>query len=287
MKLIDTIRAGNTLGEGVFWDAAGRSVWWTDIEERRLLNYAPQTRRLASFAMPERVGSFALTGDGTRVIAAFESGFALVGLDGGTLDWLGKPDAGLGRVRFNGGRTDRQGRFWAGTQEEAEPRSGCASLYCVDRDGAIHRRESGIQISNGLAWSPDGTTMYFADTPLRTIWRYDFDPRDGTISNRHVFAHTPKGAYPGGATVDADGHLWSAHWGAGMVVRYTPDGAVERVLDVPVSRPSAVAFGGADLDLLFVTSAREAGAAESEPGAGDVFVYESDVKGLAEKRYGA
>lgn len=289
MRPVETIRAGNTLGEGIQWDAATRAAWWTDIQERKLLRYDPATKDLKTFAMPERVGSFALTGDGARIIAAFESGFALADLKGGAPQWLGKPDAALPALRFNDGRTDRQGRFWAGTMEEAEPRKGLGNLYCVDADGTVHRRETGIMISNGLCWSPDGNTMYFADSPLRTIYCYDFDIASGAISNRRVFAETPEGAFPDGATVDAQGRLWSAHWGAGVVVRYTADGAADRILEIPASQPTCVAFGGPELDLLFVTSARDGLSAQTlagETGAGDVFVYKMDVKGLADRRYG-
>jgi sugar lactone lactonase YvrE len=288
MELVETIRAANTLGEGIHWDLKTQAAWWTDIQERKLLRYDPRTRALQTFAMPERVGSFALTGDGSRVIAAFESGFALVDLAGGSPSWLGKPDAALAGLRFNDGRVDRQGRFWAGTMEEIEPRKGLGSLYCVERDGAVHRRETGIMISNGLCWSADGRRMYFADSPLRIIYCYDFDPVRGEISNRRVFARTPEGAHPDGATVDAQGYLWSAHWGAGAVVRYTPEGHVDRVLAVPASQPTCVAFGGAALDLLFVTSARDGLQAEAlaaQSGAGDVFVYKMDVKGLPDRRY--
>jgi sugar lactone lactonase YvrE len=238
--------------------------------------------------MPERVGSFGLIERSDDMIAAFASGFAIVGLKGSPVRWLGKPDAALPGVRFNDGRVDRQGRFWAGSMVETEPRDARGNLYCVGKDSAVERRESGIVISNGLCWSPDSRRMYFADSPLRTIYAYDFDAGDGSISNRRVFAHTPEGAHPDGATVDADGCLWSAHWGAGRVVRYTPDGAVDRTLLVPASQPTCVAFGGTNLDLLFVTSAREnlsEKALAGEPDAGNVFVYKMNVKGLPDRRY--
>jgi sugar lactone lactonase YvrE len=288
MELVDTIPARNTLGEGIQWDAATRSAWWTDIQEKTLCRYDWTARKLERFAMPERVGSFALMERGARIIAAFESGFALIDLKGGATEWLGRPDAALPGVRFNDGRVDRQGRFWAGTMEETEQRTGRGKLYCVDKDRAVHRRESGIMISNGLAWSVDGATMYFADSPLRTIYRYDFDTASGRLSNRRLFIRTPEGAHPDGATVDSEDFLWSAHWGAGVVVRYRADGTVDRVLSVPASQPTCVAFGGPDLDHLFVTSAREGLSTETlsiEPSAGDVFVYKMNIRGLPDLRY--
>jgi sugar lactone lactonase YvrE len=288
MELIESLGVHNTLGEGIQWDIETQSAWWTDIQERRIQRYTPGTRALDTFAMPERVGSFGLIDGSSNIISAFASGFAIVDLKGSILRWLGKPDAALTGVRFNDGRVDRQGRFWAGSMVETEPRDARGNLYCVGRDHTVERRESGIIISNGLCWSPDSRSMYFADSPLRTIYVYDFDPSDGSIANRRVFAHTPEGAYPDGATVDADGCLWSAHWGAGRVVRYAPDGTPDHTLHIPASQPTCVAFGGTNLDLLFVSSAREnlsEEVLEDQPDAGNVFIYRTDVKGLPDRRY--
>jgi L-arabinonolactonase len=288
MELIDTIHIGNTLGEGVQWDAPGQALWWTDIQERRLHRYDWATKALETLPAPERIGSFGLIAGSSAVIAAFESGVALYDPRGGAPKWLARPDAGNAGVRFNDGRVDRQGRFWAGTMEETEPRTGRGSLYCIDGNGRAFKRESGVQISNGACWSPDSSRFYFADSPLRTIYCYDFNPATGAIANRREFARTPEGAFPDGACVDAQGFLWSAHWGAGRVVRYTPGGDVDSIIDVPASQPSCVAFGGPGLDLLFVTSARD-GLTEAElalqPSAGDVFVYKMGCVGLAENRF--
>ncbi len=288
MKLVETLRVRNTLGEGIQWDVETSAAWWTDIQERTILRYVPSTGAFDTFAMPERVGSFGLIEGSDNIVAAFESGFAIVDLNGTILRWLGKPDAALPGVRFNDGRVDRQGRFWAGSMVETDPRDARGNLYCVYKDGAVQQRESGIIISNGLCWSPDSRIMYFADSPLRTIYVYDFDASDGSIANRRVFAHTPEDAYPDGATVDAEGYLWSAHWGAGQIVRYRPDGSVDRTLPVPASQPTCVAFGGGDMDLLFVTSAREnlpESALAKQPDAGSVFIYKTDVKGVPDRRY--
>lgn len=288
MEPVDIIAAGNTLGEGIQWDVETQALWWTDIQERRLLRYDWAQRTLESFSAPERIGSFGLIKGSTDIVAAFESGIALYDPRGGEPQWLARPDVDIPGVRFNDGRVDRQGRFWAGTMAETEPRSGRANLYCIDSAGRAHRRESGVAISNGICWSPDGTRFFFADSPLHTIFVYDFNPEMGTISGRRVFAQIPDGAHPDGATVDAEGCLWSAHWGAGRVVRYAPDGRVDRVLKVPASQPTCVAFGGPQLDLLFVTSAREGlGGAElaGQPSAGSVFVYKIGPIGLADNRF--
>jgi len=288
MELIDTIHVGNTLGEGIQWDVAGHALWWTDIQERRLHRFDWAKKTLETFPAPERIGSFGLIEGSTAIVAAFESGIAYYEPRGGTPKWLARPDAGVPGVRFNDGRVDRQGRFWAGTMVETEPRSGRANLYCIDGSGRAHKRESGVTISNGICWSPDSLRFYFADSPLRTIYCYDFNPATGAIANRREFARTPEGAHPDGAVVDARGFLWSAHWGAGRVVRYSPGGEIDAVLEVPASQPTCVAFGGPGLDLLFVTSARD-GLTDRElarqPSAGDVFVYKMGCVGLAENRF--
>lgn len=287
-ELLHIIRVGDTLGEGIVWDGESRRVLWTDIHARRLHRYDPATDALETFATPERLCSFGLVQGRAELIAAFESGigFHTPGTDG--IAWLHRPTFAAPGIRFNDGRVDRQGRFWCGTMSEAETPAAVGSLYRLDRNGSASVHESGIAISNGICWSPDGTRFYFADSPLRTIFVYDFDPGTGRIANRRVFAHTPDGAYPDGANVDSQGHVWSAHWGAGCVVRYAPDGTVSARIDVPARQPTCVAFGGPDLDRLFVTSAREglnADALLGQPHSGDVFVYKIPVPGLPDARY--
>jgi sugar lactone lactonase YvrE len=221
-----------------------------------------------------------------RIIAAFESGFAFYHPESGQLDWIERPEHAAANVRFNDGRVDRQGRFWAGSMVEgAGPPTG--KLYSLTGSSSqVHL--SGIAISNSLCFSPDGRQLYFADSPHRLILRYDLDPGTGALSNRQVFARTPAGAYPDGSQVDAQGYLWNAHWGAGRIVRYAPDGSISGAIEVPASQVSCVAFGGRQLDLLFVTSARvdlTPTQLASEPNAGDLFIYRLDVKGLADARF--
>jgi sugar lactone lactonase YvrE len=287
MEPIDTIRVGNTLGEGVLWDADSQTLWWTDIHDRKLYRHDYRARRTEAIAMPERLCSFGFVRDSGNLIAAFESGLAFYDPSSGATEWVARPPARAG-VRFNDGRIDRQGRFWAGTMVEAEGLDEKASLYCLEGSGKLQIRESGIAISNGICWSPDGKRFYFADSPLQTIFAYDFDATSGAISNKRVFAKTPPGAYPDGANVDAEGFLWSAHWGAGQVVRYAPDGTIDRTIDVPASQPTCIAFGGPDLDLLFVTSARDGLTADAllrHPSAGDVFIYRVGIRGLPDARF--
>jgi sugar lactone lactonase YvrE len=285
-ELIDIIPAGNTLGEGVLWDPAAERLWWTDIQERRLFRYDPASRALERFKLPERLGSFGFVEGGGRIIAAFESGFALYRPQSAQLDWIARLAHDGRNVRLNDGRVDGQGRFWAGSMVEGdgEPRG---RLYCL-HGGAVRVCLSGIAISNSICFGPGGRHLYFADTPHREIVRYDIDPDSCELSNRRVFARTQDGGFPDGSIIDAEGCLWNAQWAAGRVVRYAPDGSVSAVIEVPASQVTCVAFGGRRLDTLFVTSAREGlnrSALERQPHAGDVFVYRLRVKGLVEPCY--
>jgi sugar lactone lactonase YvrE len=289
-KLAEVIAAGDRLGEGPVWSARDQRLWWTDIQNRRLRRWSPAGRAIENVATPERLCSFALVeGRPDTLLAAFETGLAWFQPDRGRVDWIARPERGGTGRRFNDGRTDRQGRFWVGTMVEDEALAGpaSASLWRYDSAGAFEACEAGVSISNGLALSPDGRTLYFADSPRQVILAYDLDPETGAIRGRRVFAEVERG-YPDGATVDADGRLWSARWGAGEVVCHAPDGRVARVVNMPASQPTCCAFGGHDLSLLLVTSATDgltASERAAQPLAGSVFVYESDAVGLAEVPY--
>jgi L-arabinonolactonase len=287
MNPVRTIAVGNALGECILWDEQTQSVWWTDIEGCGLYAFDWRGQSLRRFAMPERLGAFGFVKASGLLVGAFAGGFALFDPVSGLKSSIVRPDGLAPGMRLNDGRVDRRGRLWAGAMEEPAGGARNARLYCVG-GGAVHTREQGLGISNGICWSPDGTIFYLADSVRHVIWRYGFDPESGTISDRREFVRTPGDAFPDGAAVDAEGFVWSAHWGASRVVRYAPDGSIDRVLHMPVSQPSCVAFGGENLDLLFVTSARtrlNEAALAAQTGAGDVFVYNVDVKGLPESRF--
>ena len=289
-RLLEVLPVAHLHGEGVQWNADDGCLWWTDISGCALHRYHLGRGALESFATPERLGCFAFIEGDARLLVAFASGFALFDPRDGQVRWLDRCEpAGSGR-RFNDGRVDRQGRFWAGTMVEdamlAAPYS--ASLYCLGQDGRAVERERGIGISNGLCWSPDGRTMYFADSPRHTIHAYDFDPDSGLPSRRREFARTGPDAEPDGSAVDAEGAVWNAQWGGGRVVGYSPAGEVLETVDTPgAMQPSCVAFGGDALDLLCVTSAwvgLDEGARAAQPQAGHVFLYEASARGLPERR---
>lgn len=280
------VEARNRLGEVPVWDVAEQALYWVDIEEKRLQRFTPATGVVEQWTMPERIACFALRERG-GLIVAFASGFAFLDLATGAVERLAAPDADPGN-RFNDGKCDRRGRFWAGTMDDGLT---CHSggLFRLDPDLGCRRMADGIGISNSLAWSPDDRVMYFADTLDRTIYRYDFDIETGAIANRRVFATThDRPGNPDGSTIDAEGYLWNAEWDGWAVVRYAPDGRVDRVIELPVQKPTSCMFGGPDLATLYVTSAvwdLSGAALARQPLAGGLFAIDVGVRGLPEPRF--
>ncbi len=285
-ELIASIPVSNVVGEGVVWNAEDGAVWWTDIQTSKLYRYHLETESLKSWSTPERVGSFSFIENDNRLIVAFASGFAYYCLETGEVEWISRPEKNILGNRFNDGRVDRQGRFWAGTMVEDFSQSRKpGALYSVDSDGQTQCHVENIHISNGLCWSVDSSLVYHADSPKNAIYVYDFDKEEKRLSNRRLFAACEEHCSPDGAIIDSEDYMFSAHWGGWQVVRYTPDGAVDCVLDMPVSQPTCVAFGGKNMDILFVASANEnlsADELQRQPQAGNLFIYQTDFKGLKE-----
>jgi sugar lactone lactonase YvrE len=198
------------------------------------------------------------------------------------------PEPERAENRFNDGKTDRQGRFWAGSMHDPETLP-TGSLYRLDGDLSCHQMADGLVISNALCWSPDGRTMYHADTARRVVWAWACDPASGDIAGRRPFVEiaAADGA-PDGATVDAEGCVWLAHWGGWRLSRFDPDGRLERVVRLPVQQPTCPAFGGPGLDVLYVTSASiglSAAERARQPWAGAVLALDPGVRGLPEARF--
>lgn len=288
-ELIDVLPVHNELGEGVIWDTSRRAVWWTDIESRLIYRYQFAAKHLEHWATPERLGCFAPVAGKDYLIAAFESGFAYFDPPSGHVEWLQRVEEDTPKTRLNDGRTDRQGRFWAGSMvEKGGSEADAGALYCLDQQLRCSSKILGLSISNGLCWSPDSAYMYHTDTPSGRIDRYDFDSQTAALSNRNTLAETEAGSWPDGSIVDAEGYLWNAQWGGSQVVRYSPAGEVDLVLPVPVSQPTCVAFGGADLNMLFLTSAKQGLDKETlaqQPDAGNVFIYATATTGLTESEF--
>jgi len=281
------VDAGNRLGEVPVWDVDEEALYWVDIENSLLQRLTPADGAIERWTLPERLCAFALRRSG-GLIVALASGLAFFDPSSGAIERLASPEADMPRNRFNDGKCDRRGRFWAGTMDDRlSERTG--ALYRFDADGTCHRMEKDIGISNSLAWSPDNRVFYFADTLQRKIFAYDFDIEAGTIGNRRVL--TDMAGQPGnpdGSTIDAEGFLWNAQWDGWRLVRYAPDGRVDRVVELPVQKPTSCMFGGPDLRTLYVTSAvwdLTPAQIERQPWAGGLLALDVGVAGLPESRF--
>jgi xylono-1,5-lactonase len=269
------------LGEGPSWVAREQALYWVDIPEKRIFRWT-EADGCRAFEASTHVCSLAPSVDG-RFVGAGYDGF--LSLDpGGRIVGLGDPEPELPGNRFNDGKVDRQGRFWAGTMDRSE-REASGSLYRLDPDLRWTRIDSGYRVTNGPAFSLDGRTMYHTDSALQRIYAFDL-AIDGSASSRRIFAQFGKGdGYPDGMTVDAEDCLWVAFWDGWCIRRLSAGGERLEEIRMPVQRPTSCAFGGADLDRLFITSASR-GLAEEElllqPSAGGLFMTMPGAKGVAE-----
>jgi len=278
-------RGADSLGECPLWDERERMLWWVDSRWPALKRLDPATGAVMMLVLPEIVGSIAFRESG-GLLAATKSGIHLLDAASGALEAKANPERDMLDNRFNDGRCDRAGRFWAGTMSNVN-REPVGSLYRFDADFKCTRLRNAIIVPNSLAFSPDGRQMYFADTWRNTIWAYDYDPADGAATNQRVFADHGAGR-PDGSCVDAEGCLWNADYGASRLVRYTPAGKVDRTVALPVTNPTCCCFGGEDLGTLYVTTATQWLAAEDlakQPLAGSLLALRPGVRGLVESRF--
>ncbi len=276
----------NQLGECVLWCDRSERVLWTDILGSTLYAHHPASGKTSTWRMPEPLACFALTGDDDRLLVGLASQLGFFDFSSGGLTPICAVEPGL-TTRLNDGRCDRQGRFVFGTFNQVEPRERIGGFYRLDADLRLERLPlPDCAIANSVCFSPDGATMYYCNSPDRAIHCCDYDPASGAIGNRRVFARLDgEAGEPDGSCIDADGYLWNAQWGASRIVRYAPDGAVERVIASPAPQPSCVALGGTDMNVLYVTSARTG---MSEPAVHDGALFQSSlpgVRGLPESRF--
>jgi len=279
------VRGADQLGECPLWDEREAMLWWVDARFPAVKRLDPATGAVMMLVLPEVVGSLALRESG-GMLAATKSGIHFLDPASGALEMKAEPESHLPDNRFNDGRCDRAGRFWAGTMSHVN-RDPTGSLYRFDADFRSTRLRNAIIIPNSLAFSPDGRTMYFADTNRHTIWAYDYDPASGAATGERVFADTGAG-WPDGSCVDADGCLWNADYGASRVVRYTPAGKVDRTYELPVTNVTCCCFGGRDLDTLYITTATQRlspQALAQQPLAGSLFALRPGARGLPESRF--
>jgi sugar lactone lactonase YvrE len=275
------------LGECPLWSAAEERLYWEDIDGQAIHRFDPLTGVDEGRALAGRPGSLALTPTPGRLLVAMEGRIGFFDWDTGTWsEWIELEPEGRGN-RMNDGRTDPVGRFWVGTMfDPAADDRASGSLYRVEPDGRATVVRTEVGVPNGLAFSPDGRTMYWADTHRDTVWTYDYDVETGEAMNERVFldfATLP--GRPDGACVDAEGGYWIACVYGSAVLRVTPDGSVDRRIAVPTRKPTMVAFGGASMSTLFITSIGGGGSHDADaadPEAGGLFAVEVDVRGRLE-----
>jgi L-arabinonolactonase len=284
-------RSQDKLGEGIFWSPDEQALYWVDVPMPSYIHCLdPSTGTHRKWPMTEMVMSMAARGDGTLLVASHH-GLNIFDTRTGILKRILAPEADKLDNRSNDGATDAKGRFWYGTM--CNNIAADATYYDLGRStGALWKIEpdltatkmwEGVGIANATAFSPDNRTFYFADTARETIFAWDFDLEHGGLSNQRIFAN-PKGlGYPDGACVDAEGYLWNARWDAACVIRFAPDGSIDRIIDIPASRPTCCAFGGANLDALYVSTSRLHLSPEDlaqYSDSGSVFVLSPGVTGL-------
>lgn len=283
------LEARNTLGEGITWCDRGQALYWTDIHASTLWRHTPSSGETRQWHLPERLASFALCETDGWLLLALASRLAFFRLEDGALHTLHEVEPQL-PTRCNDGACDRQGRFVFGTLHE--PADGgakqpIAGFWRLGADLALEKLPlEGVAISNSLAFSPDGGTLYYCDSTLGVIQRCDYGERIANI-DVHVDLSYLDGD-PDGSAVDSDGGLWNAQWGLGRVVRYDRDGKEDLIVNVPTRQPSRVAFGGERLNTLYITSARDGldqQALSSDPHAGGLFAVDVPFTGLPEPRF--
>ncbi len=274
------------LGEAPVWDAGQGCVWWIDCIGRRLHRYDLAGGTTASVDAGEAIHSIGLCSDG-GLVAAMASGFGQLDPETGAFGPLSRPEEARPDYHFNDGKCGPDGRFWAGSM----PRNYTGNegrLFRLGPGEAAAAVADGFTVPNGPGWSPDGAVFYIADSPAGAIFRYSFDagggvPNGGVLGPRQVAVEPGLApGWPDGMAVDAEGCLWSARWDGGCVVRFTPAGAVDRIVQMPVSRPTSCAFAGPDLDFLVVTSGTagmDEAARAAEPRAGGLFALDPGVRG--------
>jgi L-arabinonolactonase len=281
MKIECVLECGNHLGEGPVWDVEEGCLYWLDGTGRRVGNPSiwrldPRTGTTRNWSLDHDVGALALRRGGGAVLALAD-GFYFFDFASGRLDLVSRVDAGQPRSRLNDGKCDRRGRFFAGGMDDKEELKIC-SLWRLDADLSVTQVDQGIICTNGPCWSPDDKTFYLADTFQGEYWAYDYDIATGSLANKRVFTvFSDDAGVADGSTMDEEGCVWNAQLISGDLVRYAPDGTVERRIGMPVRNITSCMFGGGQLDELYVTSM----ARVKHPAVHDLFAKEARPQFLA------
>ena len=278
----------DSLGESPLWDPVTERLFWVDINRCLIHQLDPRTGEITDWPCKTEPGCLGRADNG-RLVAGLRDGFYFFSPATGEFEGITDPEPGKPENRVNDGKVDRAGRFWAGTMRDPNPDEPCGALYKLEGQTARQMLD-GIRIPNSLCWSPDNQTLYFSDTRARVIWGFDFNLASGELTNRRLFVDLQgQLGRPDGATVDTEGYLWSAEYGGGRVVRYTPDGTVDKVVNLPVANVTCPTFGGTDYKTLFITTASQRlteNELAEQPLAGGLFSLKVTVAGLPEPVFG-
>jgi sugar lactone lactonase YvrE len=278
------------LGEGTLWDDRRETICWIDILNGDIHEYHPATEILKTIPLNQMVGSIAVCRDGD-FIAALKHGFGKVHRNSGEVTMISDPESHLPGNRFNDGKCDPAGRFWAGTMSHTdEPEKG--SLYVLNQDLSVARKMEHVSISNGMAWSADQKTFYYIDTPTFSVAAFDYDKKSGEIANKKIVVRVPlEDGSPDGMTIDRDGMLWIAHWDGWQITRWNPQTG-KKILSIPfpAARVTCCCFGGEDFQDLYISTARNGLSEEqlkNQPLAGSLFVIKNiGFRGLPSFEFG-
>ncbi|WP_246028599.1 SMP-30/gluconolactonase/LRE family protein [Maritalea mobilis] len=286
------VPAGDKTGEGAVWSAEEQAVYWCDINRFLVHRYDEKTQSTQSWLFDEPVVAVSLTSEAGRFLLALASKLIWWWPETDRREDHGFKLKGFPQVRLNDGRADPLGNFWVGSMKnnvlpdgelgDAGPGEGV--LFRITPSGEVTEWRDNLGISNTLCWSPDHTKFYFGDTLENQIYAYDYDKADGSISNERVFFDGFDRGGPDGSAMDAEGYLWNCRFGGDCIVRVAPDGAIDRLIEMPISNVTTCTFGGADLQTLYITSA----SILCPPGqrlAGSLFSLRVDEKGMAENRF--
>ena len=282
------LNAQAQLGEGALWHQKEQLLYWVDIEGKELHLYDPATGQDREIPVGARIGTVVPTQDG-QALVALQNGIHLLHLDSEKLTLVDNPLRGTPSLRFNDGKVDPAGRFWVGSMH-LDGKKNAAALYRLNHDGTVQQVLDDISISNGIVWSANRKTMYYIDTPTRTIKAYDYDDATGDLSNPRVVVEVPEEAgFPDGMSIDAEGKLWVAHYGGHSVIRWDPNnGRMMQKVELPAPNVTSCAFGGENLDVLYITTARE-GLSEEQlreyPLSGGLFRVSPGVRGVPTNFY--
>jgi sugar lactone lactonase YvrE len=275
------------LGEGSIWHPKENKLYWIDIEGKILHIYDPVSKEDKEYSVGSRVGTVVPV-EGGGALVALQNGIHKIDLETGQLQFLANPlpDSNM---RFNDGKCDPSGRFWVGSMALDSRKKG-ASLYRLDKDKSVHHMLDSVSISNGIVWTADKKTMYYNDTPTGTIQGFDYDDKSGAITNRRVVVRIPGGTgSPDGMTIDAEDNLWVALWGGACVAKFNPrTGEMLQKVKVPAQNVSSCAFGGKNLETLYITTARawvNPDKLKEFPLSGGLFAVKPGVRGVPAEFY--